>query len=336
MTLEPITPDRAVKLYLQDRENELAHSTHKSHRSRLSYFTDWCEQEGIENLNTITGRQLYEYRIWRRNDGDLVPVSEKGQMVTLRVFIRWAESIEAVDQDLHTKVQIPSLAHNEGVDDAILDVEQARSILDYLQTFEYASRRHVVFALLWHTMCRRSSVRALDVTDYNPDEQYLEVIHRPDTGTPLKNQGRGERYIALSEQMCELLDDWIETTRDDVVDDVGRHPLIATAQGRIHQTTVQNYVYCLTRPCEIAGDCPHDRDVETCEATEWQHPSKCPSSVSPHAVRRGAITHALSTGTPQQVVSDRANVSTAVLDKHYDARSKREKMESRREFVDSV
>lgn len=64
--------------------------------------------------------------------------------------------------------------------------------------------------------------------------------------------------------------------------------------------------------------------------------SKCPDSVAPHAIRRGAITHYLAEDTPAKVVSDRMNVSQDVIDEHYDHRSEREKMEQRREFLNRL
>jgi len=36
----------------------------------------------------------------------------------------------------------------------------------------------------------------------------------------------GERMIALSPQICTLLDDWIDGPRPDVTDEYGRKPLI--------------------------------------------------------------------------------------------------------------
>lgn len=77
MELEPIDPQTALDLYLADREPEVAESTLYAHRSRLGHFVRWCDEQDIENLNELTGRRLHEYRIWRRNDGDLAPPTEK-------------------------------------------------------------------------------------------------------------------------------------------------------------------------------------------------------------------------------------------------------------------
>lgn len=88
MSLEPIEPENAFELYLQDRENDVSKATLYSHKSRLGHFVQWCGQNNITSLNELSGRQLHEYRLWRRRDGDLAPASEKTQMDTLRVFIR--------------------------------------------------------------------------------------------------------------------------------------------------------------------------------------------------------------------------------------------------------
>jgi len=334
--LEPIEPDRALELYLEDREIEYADSTIRSHRSRLKQFLSWCDEEEITNLNTLTGRMLQEYRLWRRREGDLSTASVKTQMDTLRVFIRWLESIDAVEADLHTKVQSPKLTADENSRDVMLEQETAEEILGYLRKYRYGSLEHVTLALLWHTMMRRGTARALDVNDYDPEGQYIEVVHRPETDTPIKNGADGERLVALDSRLCSLLDDWIADQRPDVEDDYGRRPLLASAQGRVHYSTVQRYCYGVTRPCTYTGECPHGREIESCEATKLNSASKCPSSLSPHAVRRGSITHYLQQDVPEKAVSDRANVSPEVIDQHYDRRSKREKMEQRRRYLDDI
>lgn len=84
-------------------------------------------------------------------------------------------------------------------------------------------------------------------------------------------------------------------------------------------------------------DCPHGRDTDECEAAvKTSEASKCPSSEGSHAFRRGGITHYLSSDVPQEAVSIRANVSLDVLDKHYDERTERERMEQRRKYLDTI
>ncbi len=336
--LEPITPDDALELYLDHRRREVTEATLRSHRSRLGHFVRWCaDEKGIDNLNHLTGRNLHEFRLWRRDlNGGLAPVTEKTQMDTLRVFIRFLETIDAVKPDLSQKVLSPDLNDKENVRDVMLERDRAEAILEYLATFEYASRAHVVLALEWHTMLRRGAVRALDLDDYHPGDRCLEVRHRPDTGTPIKNQEDGERMVALSQGICDLLDDWITYARPDVTDEHGREPLITTTYGRIANTTPTRIVYEMTRPCRIGTPCPLDRDPDECEAAAHEHASKCPESVSSHAVRRGAITHHLQSDVPLEVVSARANVGPDVLEKHYDRRSEQTKMEQRRKFLRDI
>ena len=334
--LEPIDPNTTVELYLADRETEVSNATLYSHSSRLGHFTRWCGEEELDNLNDLTGRLLHEYRLWRRREGDLAPATEKTQMDTLRVFIKWAEAIDAVEPDLHTKVRSPVLRDGQNVRDAMLDSDRAEVVLGYLSKFEYASRQHVALTLMWHTMMRIGAIHSLDVDDYEPDDQFITVKHRPETGTNIKNGKNGERYIALSNEVCQLLDDWIAHQRPDTEDEHGRRPLVATPEGRVHRSTLRGDCYRNTRPCVSTGECPHRRDPEGCEAMVYDQAFNCPSSVSPHALRRGGITHHLNSEVPKDVVSDRANVTPDVLDEHYDRRNQREKMEQRRGYLDNI
>lgn len=337
MPLEPIEPETAVELYHDDRRSELSEASQYGHRSRLRHFLRWCAEQGITNLNELNGRDRHRFRLWRRADGDLAPISEKTQMGTIRVFIRWAATIDAVPPDLHSKVVSPSMADDDEAKDVKLDSEVADRIFDYLSSYEYASARHVCLLLMWRALLPRGAVRTLDVSDYDQQEMSLEVEHRPETDTPIKNKQRGERFIALNDETCAVLDDWLADKRPDVVDEHGRRPLPASSQGRLHGTTIQNYIYSVTTPCMVTRECPHDRVIDECESSGVRTgASKCPSSLSPHAVRRGAITHWLESDVPEPIVSARANVSTEVLDKHYDRRTERKKMEQRRKYLDQV
>lgn len=335
--LEPIEPNEALELYLDDRRGDLADWTLRSHRSRLSTFIGWCREQDIDNLNDLTGRQIHRYKVWRRNEGNLSTVTIKTQIDTVRVFAKWLASIEGCDPELPAKIKSPSLAEGENTRSVELHTDNAKQMLSFLEKYHYCTLPHVTLSILWHGLTRRGAARAIDLEDYNPDEQYIEIKHRPESDTPLKNGVGGERPIAISDSVAELLNDWISDKRPDTVDDYGRKPLLATSQGRIHPTTIQQYAYMWTRPCEYAASCPHNREPNDCEATQERYAaSKCPSSVSPHAIRRGSITHWLREDVPQPVVSDRADVSADVLDAHYDQRTPVEKMEQRRSYLNNI
>jgi hypothetical protein len=133
-----------------------------------------------------------------------------------------------------------------------------------------------------------------------------------------------------------VLDDYIETNHPHVKDDHGRMPLLGTRNGRAHRTTLMQNIYTLTRPCHYSNECPHGRSRDECEATTNAHASKCPSSVSPHAIRRGSITAHRNANVPKDVASDRMDVSGEVLDKHYDMATPDQKRKRRSEFLDQI
>jgi len=334
--LDALAPEAAVGLYLDHRKGELSDATYRSHRARLRQFVEWCEDQDITNLNDVTGRDLHAYRVDRREDGDLKPISLKTQLSTLRIFIDWCASMEAVPESLSEKIMLPTVPDGEERSKTNLDADRGEAILDWLGKYKYASRNHVVFALLWRTGMRTGALRGLDLGDYDRDGLALEVRHRPEQGTPIKNKERGERDVALSPNLANVLDDYISGVRKDVTDEHRREPLVTTAQGRPHRSTVREVLYRLSRPCHIGEPCPHDRDPDTCEAAKSELACKCASARSPHDARSGAITAHLLDDIPVEIVSERMDVTMDVLDKHYDRRSKREKMEQRRQFLDGV
>lgn len=335
--LEPTTPDQAVELYLEDKQRDCQRTTVKAHKSRLGFFIDWCEEQDIDNMNDLSARYLHEYRVWRREN--LNVVSEKTQMDTLRVFIQWCETIDAVQSGLFKKVQSPSIPDGERARETVIHAGRAQQVLDYLEKYEYATAEHVTWLILTETGMRMGAARALDVDDYqrNAELPHLSINHRPETETPIKNGVRGERPVGISPEACEVIDDYLNDQRADVTDCYGREPLLATLHGRVAKSTIRKYVYKWSRPCMVGDECPHDRERDECDAaTNLDRASKCPSSVTPHPIRRGYITHLLQVGVPVEVVSDRCNVSPAIIDQHYDVRSEEDKMRQRQEILGEI
>lgn len=330
---ESTEPETAVQMYLNEREGEVRPSTLQSHEYRLQHLLRWCDEQDIDDVGQLTGRLLHEYRLWRRDDGDLSPASVKGQMDTLRVFVRFCERIEAVDGDLAEKIHSPTLEGSDAAREAILSTEDATPLLEHLNRYRYASRAHVVLHLFWSTGVRLGTLRSFDVEDYDGENGRIKATH--DGRTALKNGDGGSRFIALRPETAELVEDWIDANRHDVTGPDGRRPLVTTRNGRISKNALRYAVYRVTRPCVYGQPCPHGEEPEECNAArnDKKQASKCPSSVSPHAVRRGSITHHLSDDVPEKVVSDRCDVSQDVLSKHYDSRTEERKVEQRREYL---
>lgn len=331
--LDPISPEAAVDLYLDQRQDEVSEQTRQSHEYRLQPFLQWCEENNYTNMNDLSGRDLHAYRVHRREEDDLKPVTLQGQLSTLRVFLRFCASIDAVPEGLPDKVLLPTVSGDDDVSETTLEPGRAETILGYLGRYHYASRDHVIFLTLWRTGMRTGALRGVDLDDLDTDEQAVRIRHRPDEDTPLKNGKNGERWVALSDHLLHVIKDYVDGPRIDTTDEFGREPLLTTREGRVSRSTVRDTFYRWARPCAYGEECPHDRDPDECEAATFDAASKCPSARSPHDARSGAITAHLSDDVPTQIVSERMDVSEQILARHYDRRSEREKMKQRREYL---
>lgn len=339
--LDPIAPAEAVEMFHDAMRDEHAQATQKSERFRLRAFLQFCDEKGIDNLNDLSGRDLYRFRLWRREGhgdgyGPVKLVTLKGQLSTVRRFLRFAADIDAVYPELYERVTLPTMQNGEDVSDSFLEPEQAVAILDHLEHAQPGSRDHIIFMLLWETGARTGAIRGLDLHDLDLDGTHprlsgpaIHFVHRPETETPLKNQEKGTRWNRISGKAASFIEDYIEYNRHDVTDDHGREPVITTEYGRPAGNTIRATLYRWTRPCWRGEGCPHDRDPDDCEATHLDHASKCPSARSPHDVRSGRVTFYRREDVPRRVVQDRLDASEDILDRHYDRRTDREQAEQR-------
>jgi hypothetical protein len=49
----------------------------------MGHFVRWCDETGIENLNTLTGRDIQEFRIWRQSEADINSLTLRSNMDTI-------------------------------------------------------------------------------------------------------------------------------------------------------------------------------------------------------------------------------------------------------------
>jgi site-specific recombinase XerC len=321
--------ETAIDLFLEDRTQRVADSTHSNDESALTPFRQWCTQQGIEHIDDLTIERLHEYRLHRR--GEVAPTTLYSRFVTIRQFVRFCEGIGAIENGLADRMLLPP--RTKRARDEHVDTDTVSELLEYCERFRYAHRDHVIARLVWVAGLRTCTLHALDCGHIDTDECELLLRHQPGDGTRLKNGYDSERLVALDDDTAEILDWYIRKHRHSTDTTNDRRPLLTTRQGnRASSETIQRTVYRLTRPCVYDDACPHDRDPDDCVAAEQASTaSQCPSSEGPHALRRGAITYWLE-HVPDEAVSGRMDVSPDVLAEHYDTRDERAKMRSRADF----
>jgi len=337
MNLESVTPAEAVQLYLKDREAEISKSTIYEHKTRLRRFVEWADKNGIKDTATLTRQTLFRYKAHRTEE--VAPTTLENEMRTVRLFVRFCENFGCCPEGIAASITIPSAPKSKRSRDEQLTPDRAEKILDYLDTYQYCSFQHVLFAFMWKLGARIGGIRALDVEDFHessPDGPYIEFVHRPETGTPLKNGWKSARKPPIREPLASLVEDFLEARRPPVTDVHGRRPLLATKQGRPAKTTIQRNIYALTRPCVYDDDCPHEREISECTAAARKNnASKCPPSRSPHTLRRGRATEASNNGMPEEMVCDRMDMTPEVFREHYRQSTEEDKRKLQREYLDS-
>ncbi len=323
MNPDDIELSRMIERFLNEREDEKSEATIYNNRSHLADFNDWCAENEYTVVGDLDPFVVLDYK--NHVKARVQKTTLRGYVSTMREFLRFCNRMDVLGENIVEALEFPQLGPDEGARDTMLDFEAIKEIEAFLDRFEYGQFRHVVFGLLWHTGCRMGALRALDLDDYVPASETkkgvarLKFHHRPEEGTPLKNQGGSERTVNLKPKFATLIEGYIDYHRNDVRDDYGRFPLVTTTHGRPALSTIQGQVYSLTRPCVYTGSCPHGREEAECEATEYDKAPKCPSSVSPHPLRRGSITyHLKNEGWTYEECSLRFNVSVETLKQHYD------------------
>lgn len=327
---DELSPRDAWQRYLNGRRTEITDESVSSYHYRLKLFVEWCEENEIDAVAELDGWTLDRYGSHRAGEG-IAPSTLHNEMETLKSFVEYLERIEVVDEGLADRVNVPDVPEGDRSRETKLSTDRAETLIRYYRSHSAvnASERHALLEVAWHTGARLGGLRGLDLRDFDAGDQSLEFVHRPETGTPLKNKRHGERVVAINENVADTLSRYIRDNRWDKHDENGRQPLFASLQGRPNPNTVRVWMYMATFPC-VSGDCPHGYDPIRCDFKNHSNASKCPSSRAPHHVRTGSITWHRDRGVPPEVTANRVNASLDVIEEYYDKATKRERMEARR------
>jgi len=328
---------QARRQFLSARRGQVKQSSFRTYKFPTKNFVEFCEDRGVESIGEVDNYVIESWKAERRED-DITLMTFHNNVKTLRVFVRWCESAGLVEYGVADRIEVPNVPEEQEVSDEVLELGQAENIQRYLNTYEYADRKHALFKTMWQTACRISGALALDVSDFDPDHgdgPILKFRNRKAQGTPLKLRNKSERNVSINEDLRDVLIDYISGKREDVTDEFGRQPLFCTPEQRLTRQRAYKDFVALTRPCVTTGTCPHNREIDHCEAAQKKKVAfGCPSTVSLHPIRRGSITYHIERGWPKEKLSERVDVSVDVLNKHYDARTKEQERQGRKEYLD--
>jgi site-specific recombinase XerD len=327
---DDLTLGEAIDRWLRKRQTDATDETIRGYRSRMDQFLKWTAEHDLETIGDLDAWTLDEYQLDLRDQG-YAPTTVKSRLNTVRLWVEYLEALDLVETGLSAAIEIPNPSRSEEQSETRLAQDDALAALRLFRESRehYGTGMHAFLEMVWHVGARMGAVQALDLEDFDAEEQSLAFRHRPSTETPLKNKDRGERYVGLSDPVVEALEFYVARERSDSRDRHGREPLFATRQGRASKTTLRAWSYQATQPC-LWQECPHGKRRPTCEWTERTHASKCPSSRSPHAVRTGSITWQLNMGYPIELVAKRANATIPVIKQYYDQANPREEFYERR------
>jgi len=329
-------PRQARSLFLKSKKDSLKESSYRAYRFPTKHFIQYLESENIVNIREVDGYVIENWKLTRKADG-IAPATFKSNVKHVAVFVRWCERTNLVETGVGDQIVIPNIAIEDEASHKTVSKKRAEDILRYLEKFEYGTRQHAIFYFLWQTGCRISGAITLDLDDFHPTESKIEFRDRKTSETALKNGSRGERNVTLTDDLIRVLSDYIDISRDDVRDEYDRRPLFTTGSGRIRRQVVYKNVVGFTRPCVYDGGCPHNREIENCDAAQNKKKGyECPGSISMHPIRRGSITNHLNQGWPKEKVSERCDVSVSILEKHYNEQSKEDERQTRRKFLDRL
>jgi site-specific recombinase XerD len=207
-----MTPREAWHRYLDGRRTEITEETASTYHYRLKLFVEWCEENGIETVSELNGWTLDQYESARSGEG-IAATTLHNEMETIEKFVEYLERIEAVDDWLADRVNIPDVPADQKSRETKLETDRALELLRYYRSSERAgSRNHALLEVAWHTGARLGGIRALDLRDFDASEQTLEFVHRPETDTQLKNKHNGERIVGIRDGVAETLRRYIGPT----------------------------------------------------------------------------------------------------------------------------
>lgn len=331
-----LTIPEAVDLFIRRKQTDWKGQTKETYEKDLHVFLQYAASAGIETTAELNRWNVGGYTDFLL-DQDWARVTVASRQKKAKTWLKYLEGQGIIPLGLHLAIETLRLSDDEQTSDQQLKPEDARSLLSfYRNSAEWrGTRRHAVLEVLWHVGCRIAGVRSLDLDDYEPETGDLKFRSRGEKGTRLKRGKQHQRNVTLSEIPNDVLHFYVRRERPDIRDEHGRKPLFPTRQGRASRSAVRGWMYQATQPC-MAVECPHGKRRPNCKFVPRDSASRCPSTRSPHAIRRGSITWQRNLGFTEETVAKRAAATPSVIRRYYDDPDYADELERRRDETERI
>jgi len=331
-----LTIPEAIEFFINRKKPEWKGETERTYRKGLVSFEAYTEENGIETVDDLNRWNVGAYTDYLLAQ-DYARVTVSSRQKKAKTWLKYLESQGVIQLGLHLAIDTLKLSDEEQTSDQQLEPEDARMLLKFFRSSAEwrGTCRHAVFEVIWHVGCRISGLRALDLSDYDQEAGDLKFRNRPDKGSRLKRGKTHERNVTLSETPNEVMKFYVARERPDIRDDYGRKPLFPSQRGRASDSTIRGWMYLATQPC-MTVECPHGHRRPNCEYVPRDSASQCPSTRSPHAIRRGSITWQRNLGFDEDTVASRAAATPSVIRRYYDDPDYDDELARRREETGQI
>ena len=131
-----VDAQQLLDLYLSDRKTGMNGRTPRSHRSRLSFFVEWFQDEtNYQYVDELDRTDILRFSDWRFDDH--APITVKTQMDTLRQLLRWGEKKGFLVEDIHVAAESPTTDDDDDVaSDRYVEPEHVQDSLNYFKKYE--------------------------------------------------------------------------------------------------------------------------------------------------------------------------------------------------------
>lgn len=158
-------------MFLLEKKTYCEKVTVDYYREDVGYFFNYCSDNDINDIRSITKTVLSNYILFLRGTG-ITNVSVHTYYRAVKVFIRWLFDNCYIDEDPTLKIKLPKKDAKLVIP---LSSSEVKSVNDYFSYCENGLRNYCIFHLMIDCGLRRSEVINLNFKDIKENNLYIRL-----------------------------------------------------------------------------------------------------------------------------------------------------------------